>query len=154
MYMRRIFLTLLALAVLLLAHAQKPPKFDPERFQADLEQFITTQAALTPAESAVFFPLYREMREKQMAYIGEARRMRFVDMNNEEACIDIIRQRDKNEIEMKKLQRDYHLRFLKILPATKVLRILKAEDDFHRRLFKKCDGGHAAKTKHNVKRKK
>lgn len=138
----------------MLAQAQKQQKFDPERFQAELEQFITTQAALTPSEAAAFFPVYREMRKKQFAYMSETRRMRFIDTNDDKACVDAIKNRDKNEIEMKKLQRDYHMRFLKILPATKVLRILKAEDDFHRRLFKRGDRGNGSRIKNNVKRKK
>ena len=31
--------------------------FDPKRFQAELEQFITTNACLTPREAAKFFPV-------------------------------------------------------------------------------------------------
>ena len=45
--------------VVSLAQAQKPKHFDPERFQRELEQFIATQAWLSPAESAEFFPVYR-----------------------------------------------------------------------------------------------
>ena len=45
-----------------------PPPFDPARFEAELEQFIVEEACLTPKEASVFFPLYREMRKKQMAY--------------------------------------------------------------------------------------
>ena len=40
-------------------------RFDPQRFQADLEQFITREAGLTPMEAAAFFPVYREMLNKQ-----------------------------------------------------------------------------------------
>lgn len=50
--------------------AQKHHHFDPAQFQADLEQFITSEAGLTPKESAAFFPVYREMREKQLAFSG------------------------------------------------------------------------------------
>ena len=40
---------------------------------------------------------------------------------------------------MKQLQQEYHSRFLYILPASKVLRILKAEEQFHRQAFKKVN---------------
>ena len=40
-------------------YAQERQRFSPERFEAELEQFITTDACLTPEESARFFPLYR-----------------------------------------------------------------------------------------------
>ena len=48
---------------------QRPP-FDPKRFEADLEQYITTHAALTPREAARFFPVYRQMMRKMQ--IGRA----------------------------------------------------------------------------------
>ena len=39
----------------------EPQKFSPEKFQAELERFMTQEAGLTADESAKFFPLYREM---------------------------------------------------------------------------------------------
>lgn len=38
------------------AQHKKRPHFDPKRFEAELEQFITTNACLTPGESAKFSP--------------------------------------------------------------------------------------------------
>lgn len=45
-------------------HGRKHAAFDPQKFQADLEQFIATNAALTPGEAAKFFPMYRQMGKK------------------------------------------------------------------------------------------
>lgn len=117
------------------AMAQKQKKIDPAKFQAELEQFITSEVALSPFEAAAFFPIYREMRAKQLAYFGEERRLRCVDTSNDKACAEAIRKRDKNDLEVKILQQTYHERFMTILPASKVFRILRAEDKFHRRLF-------------------
>ena len=39
-------------------------RFNPQKFQAELEQFISTEAGLTPQESAAFFPVYRDMRNR------------------------------------------------------------------------------------------
>ena len=36
--------------------AQKHHHFNPAQFQAELEQFITSEAGLTPKEAAAFFP--------------------------------------------------------------------------------------------------
>ena len=47
-----------------------------------------------------------------------------------------IRRIDVIDIEIKRIQQKYHNSFLKILPAGKVLEILKAEDKFHRDAFK------------------
>ena len=38
------------------AFADEPQKFSPEKFQAEMEQFITQEACLTPEEAAKFFP--------------------------------------------------------------------------------------------------
>lgn len=116
--------------------AQKKHKFDPAKFQADLEHFITVDAGLTPAESAIFFPVYREMRNKQWAYLGEERRLRCIDTSDDKACEEAIRKRDKNDFDMKILQQTYHERFMTLLSPSKVYRILRAEDKFHKRLFK------------------
>ena len=73
--MKKILVIFIAMALLHVpeADAQGPRPFDPAKFQADLEQFITMEAALTPQEAADFFPLYREMRKKQMVFFDDDR---------------------------------------------------------------------------------
>ena len=62
---RSIFILLMAFVVAMQTHAQdKRPKFSPEKFKADMEQFIVKEACLTPEESAKFFPVYDEMQKK------------------------------------------------------------------------------------------
>ncbi|BCS84196.1 hypothetical protein prwr041_00890 [Prevotella herbatica] len=114
------------------------PKFDPERFEASLEQFITTKAGLTPQEAERFFPVYREMQSKIRAYFNEMRRLRHTDINDNVMSEKAIRRIDSIDIEIKKIQQKYHNSFFKILPAGKVLEILKAEDKFHRQAFKEA----------------
>lgn len=137
MSLRRYIISILLVLCSVLAIAQEPKKFDPAQFEADLEQFVTTEARLTPAESAEFFPLYREMRKKQMAYFCDHRRWHYVDEADDKACADAIRRLDNNDLEIKRLQQAYHEKFLHILPASKVYRIIKAEDKFHRQQFKR-----------------
>ena len=57
------------------SQGQRPP-FDPKRFEAELEQYITTHASLTPQEASKFFPVYRQMMKKQRALFDEMRRLR------------------------------------------------------------------------------
>lgn len=125
--------------------AQKKQTFDPVKFEEDLEKFIASEVKLTPTESSAFFPVYREMRKKQMAYFMEERSWRKLNVNNEKACTEAIRRRDKNEVEMKVLQKNYHERFMTILPATKVLKVLKAERQFHKQCYKKARSKHERK---------
>lgn len=135
---RRYIIVLLVLLCSVVAMAQEPKKFDPVQFEADLEQFVTTEARLTPTESAAFFPLYREMRKKQMAYFCDHRRWHYIDESDDKACAEAIRRLDSNDLEIKRLQKIYHEKFLHILPASKVLRIIKAEEKFHRQQFKRA----------------
>ena len=135
---RRYIIVLLVLLCSVAAMAQEPKKFDPVQFEADLEQFVATEARLTPTESATFFPLYREMRKKQMAYFGYHRRWHIVDESDDKACAEAIRRMDSNDLEIKRLQQLYHEKFLHILPASKVFRIIKAEEKFHRQQFKRA----------------
>lgn len=141
MTLKRYIMVLVVMLCCVAASASCPEKFDPARFEADLEQFITTEAALTPGESAAFFPVYREMRKKQMAYLGEARRLHHVDASDDKACAEAIRQSDDNELAIKRLQQTYHEKFMRILSPSKVYRVLRAEDKFHRQMFRKVRNG-------------
>lgn len=115
--------------------AQRKGGFDPARFEADLEQFITVEARLTPKEASAFFPVYREMRKKQMAYFNQDRFLRYVDVNDDKACAEAISKHDDNDISMKELQQEYHRKFMRVLSPSKVYLVVRAEEKFHRRLF-------------------
>ena len=117
-------------------HRKRPP-FNPAKFEADLEQFITVNACLSPSQAASFFPVYRQMMKKQRALFEEMRRLRMINPKDNEACEEAIRKQDELDIQIKQLQQEYHGRFLMILPANKVLSIIKAEEKFHRQIFKK-----------------
>lgn len=110
--------------------------FDPKRFEMEMEQFIVKEACLTPQEAAVFFPVFREMQRKQRVFFGEMMRHRHTDLNDNVQCAEAIEKMDQADIEMKKIQQCYHKKFIKILPAGKVLKIIKAEAKFHRAAFK------------------
>ena len=117
-------------------HKKRPP-FNPAKFEADLEQFITVSACLSPSQAASFFPVYRQMMKKQRALFDEMRRLRMINPKDNEACEEAIRKQDELDIQIKQLQQEYHGRFLMMLPANKVLSIIKAEEKFHRQIFKK-----------------
>ena len=117
-------------------HRKRPP-FNPAKFEADLEQFITVNAILSPSQPASFFPVYRQMMKKQRALFDEMRRLRMTNPKDNEACEEAIRKQDELDIQIKQLQQEYHGRFLMMLPANKVLSIIKAEEKFHRQIFRK-----------------
>ena len=126
----------LMLMVALVASAEEQQKFSPEKFQADLEQYITTEAGLTNEEAAKFFPLYREMQQKQRVVYNKIHEL-FKLPHDEASCKRAVQRRDQLEIELKQIAQTYHNKFLRVLPASKVIGTIIAEDKFHRRVFRK-----------------
>ena len=115
--------------------AEEQQKFSPEKFQADLEQHITKEAGLTQEEAAKFFPLYREMQQKQRAVYHEMREL-FKATTDDASCKRAIQRRDQLEVELKRIQQTYHNKFMKVIPASKVYKSIIAEDKFHRKAFR------------------
>lgn len=111
--------------------------FNPDRFQADMEQYITMHAALSPREAARFFPVYRQMAKKMRMLFDEMRRWHTIAPVNNEKCAEAIRRQDEIDIQLKQLQQEYHAKFMLVLPAKKVLEVIKAEEQFHREAFRK-----------------
>ena len=71
-YYVMVFISVMFLAIPAMADTPENsrPKFDPERFEASMEQFITTKAGLAPQEAERFFPVYRDMQTKMRALIS------------------------------------------------------------------------------------
>ena len=131
-----LFSTVIMIMVVLGASAEEQQKFSPEKFQADLEQYITTEAGLTNEEAAKFFKLYREMQQKQRVVYNKIHEL-FKLPHDEASCKRAIQRRDQLEIELKQIAQTYHNKFLRVIPASKVIGTIVAEDKFHRRAFRK-----------------
>ena len=131
-----LFSTVIMIMVVLGASAEEQQKFSPEKFQADLEQYITTEAGLTNEEAAKFFKLYREMQQRQRVVYNKIHEL-FKLPHDEASCKRAIQRRDQLEIELKQIAQTYHNKFLRVIPASKVIGTIVAEDKFHRRAFRK-----------------
>ncbi len=137
MEMRRFLLLMFALSVLSYTYAQpRKDRPSPECFQADMEQFVTRKACLTPQEASQFFPVYAEMFRKQREVRDKMKVLKRVKPTTDAECKENILKLDNLEVEMKQIQRAYHEKFMQILPASKVYDVLNAEEQFHRQTFK------------------
>ena len=143
--MKKVYTLILFMAVAVVSFAQEQPRFSPEKFDAELQQFIVQEAHLTPQESAKFFPVYKEMQRKQRAIYDRMRQMGKVKPQDEAGCQKAIQEHDNIEVELKRIQQTYHNKFLDILPASKVYDVIKAEDHFHRRMLKRWSRPHEQK---------
>lgn len=149
--MKKILCCLISLVFVVSAmRADHPQKFSPEKFQADMEQYITKEAELTPEEADKFFPLYREMQQKQRAVWNKMKEARKNKPTDEASFRKAVEKRDCQEIELKQILQTYHSKFFGVLPASKVYRVIIAEDKFHRNAFRQWGGHH--KPKHKDKR--
>ncbi len=132
--MKRYTVILFSMLLTLMVSAQDQKKFSPEKFQADLEEFITKEAHFDQQEAAKFFPLLRELRAKQRAIYG---RMRQTPKPGDDAkCAEAIREWDKANIELKQLDQQYHKKMMQVVPASKLFDAIMAESRFHRKMMK------------------
>ena len=118
-------------------HKEEPKKFDPERYQRELEAFICHEACLTKPEAQKFFPLYREMLQKQRAIYMKKNVFDKAAYSDNKAAEAVILAYDERELAIKKLQQQYHKQFIKVVPATKVLKLIRAEERFNRNMMRK-----------------
>lgn len=132
--MKRYIVILFSMLLTLMVSAQDQKKFSPEKFQADLEEFITKEAHFDQQEAAKFFPLLRELQAKQRAIYG---RMRQTPKPGDDAkCAEAIREWDKANIELKQLDQQYHKKMMQVVPASKLFDAIMAESRFHRKMMK------------------
>lgn len=134
--MKKILAISLLLMVTLMVSAQDNKRFSPEKFEADLKCYITKEASLTQQEADKVFPIFREMREKQRAIYDKMRRLGMNKPSGDEACKQAILEYDKLNLELRQLDVVYHKKMLKVIPASKVYEVMKAENGFHRQMMK------------------
>ena len=139
--MKKILISMMCLLLGVVAQAQEARKFSPEKFQAEMEQFITKEAGLTAEEAAKFFPLYREMLQKQRAIFEKVRKEGFTKPVDDATCRKLVERRDACELEQKKIQQTYHQKFFSVISPSKVFDVLIAEERFHRRAFRNWGQG-------------
>lgn len=137
-------LLIIALVVLFtgLVQAQPEPRPDDPRFeriQAAKEAFILEELSLTDAEADEFLPLYRRYDEQLRRYrrkFMEGRRPRpgQAPLSEEEARKRLRANRQKRT-EMVALHNEAEAAYLRVLPATKVLRLEEVERAFREELL-------------------
>ena len=139
--MRRLITILVLLAAIslngLAQYKNDGHRFSKEEFVRQLEQYVAHEAQLTSKEQAEFFPIFREMHLKMRKVFDAMKKIDSTCPSNDKACANAIRQKDKMDIELKRIQQQYHNKFLDILPACKVMKAIKAEDKFHRNMLKR-----------------
>lgn len=112
-----------------------------EKLRAYKTAFITDAVELTPAEAEKFWPIYNKFDEKLM---GLRMRERTEIFEMVKGNVDDLSESEANSLllkirAIKKEEQQYHEQMLdellKVLPAKKVLKLKKAEEEFKHTLL-------------------
>ncbi len=126
----------------LVVNAQAPEhrdnrRFDPQKFEKQLEGFVLKRLELSQKEAAAFLPIFRQKRKAEVEVMVNGRMNRHKRPTSEKEWEYALKMFDNNEVKLKKIQQTYHEKMLKVIPASKVMKMIKAEEDFHRETFSK-----------------
>lgn len=127
--------------------AQPPPQDEPgnEKIEALKIGYITKRLDLTAAESQKFWPVYNqyeaEKKEIRKSTIGTIKELKEDgDFTNSEAEAAIAKHLEFKSRDLE-LTKKYVAEFRKILPATKVAKLVTAEEHFKKMLMKQAQQG-------------
>ena len=108
----------------------KEHKFDPERFERAQEAFIVKEAQLTQQEAAEFLPVFREMLQKQRALFKQFRQYAKAKPQNDKEAMKLLKNIDNLDLQIKKIEIEYHTKFCKVISPMKVYQVHKAMNKF------------------------
>ena len=125
---------------------EKERKFDPEKYSRDQEAFIIKDAQLTQQETTTFLPLFREMLQKQRALFKQHRQYTKTKPQNDKEATQLLKNIDDVELQIKKIEVQYHEKFYKVLSPIKVYKVHQAMNKFKHitmeRVAKRKNGKH------------
>lgn len=122
-----------------------------KEFDAQKVAFFTQELDLSPAEAAKFWPLYNEMRKKMREIESEMRKkvseIKAAKGMKEDAYKQAVMEMLNREQKMLDIKKEYFLKMLEAIPASKLWKLDEAERRFHRQLFARLKKEPEAKQK-------
>ena len=98
-----------------------------KEFDAQKVAFFTQELDLSPAEAAVFWPLYNEMQKKN----------REIEADMRKSFHEAIGKMLGYEARLHEVKKEYYQKMIQVVPASKIWKLSDAERKFHRQLFDK-----------------
>ena len=120
-------------------HPRGKGNFDPNKHFQRLRDFIIKEAHLTTEEANKFFPIFKETRDQERKIhqsIGKKIRASQQKDLSEKECEKLLTEIQQLSLEEAKLKNANMKKWRKVLSASKILKILKAEGDFNRKTFR------------------
>ena len=110
--------------------------FNPQEFKARMEQFVREKACLTQEEADKLFPVYHEMKAKQLELNRKMRHLKRHKPADEKEYACIVSQITCLGVELAKLEQTYYAKMCALVPAQKIYALILAEDAFHRDMLR------------------
>lgn len=138
--MKKLILTMvLFLPMLVIAQPKKRPQKD--QIEAQKIAFITKELDLTPDESQKFWPVYNQFNKERQEIKKQQRAALKPGKNIDELSDAELQKIMEANLNYKQkeldLEKQYHAKFLTVLPTKKVAKLYKAEEKFKRILLEK-----------------
>jgi len=117
-----------------------------EKFKKERKTYFTEKLELTDEEAKAFWPLYDDFSNRKMKLVEDERNTYSYAHKNAEnlsdqEILDILKKVNKLKEDQLKLEAEYYQdKFMKALPAKKVLKLGKVEWDFRRHLMRELRG--------------
>lgn len=140
MKLLNVFITLLFFSSLS-TFAQNEMKEKREQIKSMKVAFLTTELDLNSSEAEKFWPIYNAFEEKEFelkhlkmrSFIKRYREGK--DKMTEKEAGFLLNQMETNEEEFYLLRKKFILNLKGILPASKIIKLKKSEEDFNRKLL-------------------
>lgn len=142
--MKRLTFLLIALITAISISAQHNgngarPRFSPEQFKKEMENFIAREAELSEQEQQKFFPMMHEMFNKQRELNNKKRELmkKCNERSSENDYAYVLDQITSLEIKNKEIEKEYYQKFHKALSYKKIYNVRRSLSKFNRELIKK-----------------
>ena len=114
-------------------------QFSAAEYWQQQKAFFTEKAGLTEEESNAFFPLYNELQQKKRELSRETRHFMSEAAAagaSEEQSLKAIEAQAETNIKIAELEKEYLKKFKEVLPASKILKVQNAEEQFNSQILK------------------
>ena len=117
-----------------------------EKFKKERVAFFTERLEFTDAEAKAFWPLYEDFSYRKMKLVEDERNTysyahKNADNLSDKEIMETLAKASKLKEQQLKLEVEYYQdKFLKAIPAKKVLKLGKVEWDFRRHLYRELRG--------------
>ena len=114
-------------------------QFSPAEYAKQQREFFTKNAQLTQEEADAFFPIYNELQQKKREINRQIRmtmRQEGGAQISEEQSLKAIDAKADANIRIAELEKEYLKKFKEVLPASKILKVQNAEEQFNSQMLK------------------